>query len=83
MKWTLPNILTLLRLAAAPSVPIIILYFQQPLSYLIALAIFILAGMLPSVFTRQRNPISMVAGNCLNFSPFNECKARVKNLGFF
>ena len=45
MKWTLPNILTLLRLAAAPSVPIIILYFQQPLSYLIALAIFILAGM--------------------------------------
>ena len=45
MKWTLPNILTLLRLAAAPSVPIIILYFQQPLSYLIALAIFVLAGM--------------------------------------
>ncbi len=25
----------------------------------------------------------MVAGNCLNFSPFNECKARVKNPGFF
>jgi len=44
MNWTLPNILTILRLAAAPTVPLVILYFQQPLSYSIALIIFIIAG---------------------------------------
>ena len=44
MNWTLPNILTIFRLAAAPTVPLVILYFQQPLSYSIALIIFIIAG---------------------------------------
>lgn len=44
MKWTLPNILTLLRLAAAPGVAVMFLYFNRPWADLLALTIFILAA---------------------------------------
>ena len=30
MKWTLPNILTVLRLLAAPGVAVMFLYFSRP-----------------------------------------------------
>ncbi|PWG16548.1 CDP-diacylglycerol--glycerol-3-phosphate 3-phosphatidyltransferase [Salibaculum griseiflavum] len=40
MKWTLPNILTVLRLLAAPGVAILFLYFNRPWADWIALALF-------------------------------------------
>ena len=45
MNWTIPNILTALRLIAAPAVVIATLAFQDPLSYWIALLIFLVAGL--------------------------------------
>ena len=45
MNWTIPNILTALRLIAAPAVVIATLAFQDPLSYWIALIIFVVAGL--------------------------------------
>jgi len=45
MNWTIPNILTALRLIAAPAVVIAILAFQDPLSYWTALIIFVIAGL--------------------------------------
>ncbi|NBD30325.1 MAG: CDP-diacylglycerol--glycerol-3-phosphate 3-phosphatidyltransferase [Alphaproteobacteria bacterium] len=40
MKWTLPNILTVLRLMAAPGVAVLFLYFSRPWADWIALALF-------------------------------------------
>jgi CDP-diacylglycerol--glycerol-3-phosphate 3-phosphatidyltransferase len=44
MRWTLPNILTVLRLLAAPAVPLMFLYFQRPWADLAALTLFLLAA---------------------------------------
>ncbi|MBU2956351.1 CDP-diacylglycerol--glycerol-3-phosphate 3-phosphatidyltransferase [Paracoccus sp. 1_MG-2023] len=44
MRWTLPNILTLLRLAAAPAVPLMFLYFHRPWADWAALTLFVLAA---------------------------------------
>ena len=44
MKWNLPNILTVLRLAAAPGVSIMFLYFARPLADWFALVLFIVAA---------------------------------------
>lgn len=44
MKWTLPNILTVLRLIAAPGVAVMFLYFSRPLADWFALALFITAA---------------------------------------
>lgn len=44
MRWTLPNILTLMRLVAAPAVPLMFLYFQRPWADWAALALFLLAA---------------------------------------
>ena len=44
MRWTLPNILTILRLLAAPGVPVMFLYFQRPWADWAALALFMLAA---------------------------------------
>lgn len=44
MRWTLPNILTVLRLLAAPGVPIMFLYFQRPWADWAALALFMIAA---------------------------------------
>ena len=44
MKWTLPNILTVLRLIAAPGVAVMFLYFNRPLADWFALALFITAA---------------------------------------
>ena len=44
MRWTVPNILTLFRLVAAPLVPVMFLYFARPWADFAALAIFILAA---------------------------------------
>ena len=44
MNWNLPNILTLLRLLAAPSVAIMFLYFNRPLADWFALILFVSAA---------------------------------------
>ncbi|MGZ9812081.1 CDP-diacylglycerol--glycerol-3-phosphate 3-phosphatidyltransferase [Pseudoroseicyclus sp. H15] len=44
MTWTLPNLLTLLRLFAAPAVAILFLFFARPLADWVALALFVLAA---------------------------------------
>ena len=40
MKWTIPNMLTALRLLAAPMVPVMFLYFARPLADWLALILF-------------------------------------------
>jgi len=44
MRWTIPNILTLLRLLAAPGVAIMFLYFARPWADWFAMILFILAA---------------------------------------
>ncbi len=44
MTWTLPNILTVIRLLAAPGVAILFLYFHRPWADWFALALFISAA---------------------------------------
>ena len=44
MTWTLPNILTVLRLFAAPGVAIMFLYFARPWADWYALTLFVLAA---------------------------------------
>lgn len=44
MKWNLPNILTLLRLLAAPGVAVMFLYFTRPYADWFALLLFITAA---------------------------------------
>jgi len=44
MKWTLPNALTVSRLAAAPGVAVMFLYFHRPWADWAALTLFILAA---------------------------------------
>ncbi|SDE38551.1 CDP-diacylglycerol--glycerol-3-phosphate 3-phosphatidyltransferase [Paracoccus isoporae] len=44
MRWTLPNILTILRLFAAPGVPVMFLYFSRPFADWAALILFLLAA---------------------------------------
>jgi CDP-diacylglycerol--glycerol-3-phosphate 3-phosphatidyltransferase len=41
MKWTLPNILTVVRLLAAPGLAIMFLYFSRPLADWFALILFV------------------------------------------
>ena len=41
MRWNLPNILTILRLVAAPGVAIMFLYFSRPLADWFALVLFV------------------------------------------
>ena len=45
MTWNLPNILTVLRLIAAPGVAILFLYFQRPVADWVALVLFITAAL--------------------------------------
>lgn len=45
MLWTVPNILTILRLLAAPGVAVMFLYFQRPWADWLALTLFIGAAM--------------------------------------
>lgn len=44
MKWNLPNILTVLRLLAAPGVAVMFLYFHRPWADWFALALFVSAA---------------------------------------
>lgn len=44
MRWTLPNILTVARLVAAPLVPIMFLYFARPWADWYAMTLFIVAS---------------------------------------
>lgn len=44
MKWTVPNMLTLLRLLAAPGVAVMFLYFQRPYADWYALLLFVTAA---------------------------------------
>ncbi|MCE6951149.1 CDP-diacylglycerol--glycerol-3-phosphate 3-phosphatidyltransferase [Cereibacter sphaeroides] len=44
MNWSLPNILTVLRLLAAPGVAVMFLYFHRPWADWFALSLFILAA---------------------------------------
>ena len=45
MKWTVPNILTALRLLAAPGVALMFLYFSRPLADWLALTLFLGAAL--------------------------------------
>jgi CDP-diacylglycerol--glycerol-3-phosphate 3-phosphatidyltransferase len=45
MRWTIPNILTMLRLAAAPGVALAFAIFDRPYADWIAFALFILAAL--------------------------------------
>lgn len=44
MRWTLPNILTVMRLIAAPGVAVMFLYFHRPWADWFALALFVTAA---------------------------------------
>lgn len=44
MTWTVPNILTLMRLIAAPLLPVVFLYFHHPWADWFALILFIVAA---------------------------------------
>ena len=44
MQWNIPNVLTLMRLIAAPGVAIMFLYFTRPYADWFALALFVLAA---------------------------------------
>ncbi len=44
MKWTLPNVLTILRLLAAPGVALMFLYFNRPWADWFALILFVVAA---------------------------------------
>lgn len=44
MRWTLPNILTVLRLAAAPLVPLMFFFLSRPFADFAALALFLIAA---------------------------------------
>ena len=44
MRWNLPNVLTVLRLLAAPGVPLMFLYFTRPYADWAALALFLVAA---------------------------------------
>ncbi|WBU55996.1 CDP-diacylglycerol--glycerol-3-phosphate 3-phosphatidyltransferase [Paracoccus sediminicola] len=44
MTWTVPNILTILRLFAAPGVPVMFLYFHRPWADWAALTLFLVAA---------------------------------------
>lgn len=44
MRWTVPNILTVLRLVAVPLLPVMFLYFSRPLADWFALITFVLAA---------------------------------------
>ncbi|MCR9124506.1 MAG: CDP-diacylglycerol--glycerol-3-phosphate 3-phosphatidyltransferase [Rhodobacteraceae bacterium] len=44
MRWTLPNILTVLRLLAAPCVAVMFLYFTRPYADWLALVLFLTAA---------------------------------------
>lgn len=45
MQWNIPNILTVMRLIAAPGVAILFLYFQRPVADWFALVLFITAAL--------------------------------------
>lgn len=44
MRWTLPNILTVCRLIAAPGVAVLFLYFHRPWADWLALSLFVIAA---------------------------------------
>ena len=44
MRWTIPNILTLARLLAAPGVAVMFLYFTRPYADWFALSLFVVAS---------------------------------------
>lgn len=44
MTWTIPNILTILRLLAAPMLVVLFLYFTRPFADIFALVLFIVAA---------------------------------------
>ncbi|MBT8457677.1 MAG: CDP-diacylglycerol--glycerol-3-phosphate 3-phosphatidyltransferase [Rhodobacteraceae bacterium] len=45
MRWTIPNILTIIRLLAAPGVAIMFLYFTRPWADWFALILFVIAAL--------------------------------------
>ncbi len=45
MRWTIPNILTVFRLAAAPGVALVFVAFNRPLADWLAIALFVLAAL--------------------------------------
>ncbi len=61
MRWNIPNILTVLRLLAAPAIPLIYVVFVSPLADWIALIVFIAASVtdyLDGYLARKWNQVS-------------------------
>ena len=44
MIWNFPNILTVMRLVAAPGIVVMFLYFSRPMADWLALALFLIAA---------------------------------------
>ena len=51
MIWNLPNLLTVMRLVAAPGIVIMFLYFSRPLADWIALVLFLVAAISDNTIT--------------------------------
>jgi CDP-diacylglycerol--glycerol-3-phosphate 3-phosphatidyltransferase len=45
MRWTIPNILTVMRLLAAPGVALAFVVFNRPYADWIAIALFVMAAL--------------------------------------
>jgi len=61
MRWNIPNILTVLRLLAAPAIPLVYVLFVSPLADWIALIVFIVASLtdfLDGYLARKWNQVS-------------------------
>ena len=64
MTWNIPNILTVLRLLAAPGVAVMFLYFQRPWADWFALSLFIgfVGGLLPAIRAARMQVTSALRG---------------------
>ena len=71
MSWTLPNILTVLRLLAAPGVAVLFLYFHRPTADFLALALFLGAAITDFVdgYLARRGSRNRASARCSTRSP--------------
>ena len=74
MIWTIPNILTIIRLLAAPGLALMFLYFDRPYADWFALLLFLLAsitdwfdGYLARIWRQEtkRSPASLIMSTAI------------------